>query len=165
MTQSEVLDLLRLIDRCYNTSYSKDKEIINDWYKILKQFEFSDITTSLDNYMKNYTTYPPKVYDLTRGYKTIESKKFLIGSKTRCMFCNSLIDVEDEKHQDKCRSIEFIARAVRRFKNQDIEKEKYYNMNEEEFNKYYLSAIKLVVNNSTNNYEVEMWKKYLQKNT
>lgn len=163
MKQSEVVELIKLIDRVYKTDYESNKDIVNDWFKVLKQFDFKDITNSLDYYMKNYTEYPPKVYDLIKGYKTIESKKILETAKTKCMFCGEVINLDDTKHENKCRSIEFIKSAVRRFKNQDIDKERYRNMSDEEFKKYHLSAVKLVIDNSNNELEVKMWRKYLNE--
>ncbi len=162
MKQKEVLDLIKLIDRTYKTDYAGDGDIVRDWFKVLKNYELSDMTKSLNYYMKNYTTYAPKVYDLIRGYSTIDSKKLLENSKTRCLFCGKVISIDDTKHEDRCRSVEFIKRAVKRFKDQDIDAEKYRTMSEEEFNKYYLSAVKLVINNSTNDLEVNMWKNYLK---
>lgn len=165
MKQKDVIDLIKIIDRNYKTDYSGDKEIINDWYKILKNYELSDMVNSLDYYMKNYTMYAPKVYDLIKGYKTIESKKILENAKTRCMFCGKLIEWEEsKKHEDRCRSTEFIKNAVRRFKKQDIDEEKYRKMGDEEFNKYYLSAMKLIYNNTKNEQEKELCKKYLENN-
>jgi hypothetical protein len=113
--------------------------------------------------MKNYSTYPPKVYDLIRGYKTIESKKLLETALTRCMFCGKVIKLGDTTHEDRCRSIEFIKSAVRRFKNQEIDLEKYKNMSDEEFNKYYQAAQKLIIENSTNQKEKTMLEEYLKK--
>lgn len=161
MNKNEVKDLLMIIDRCYKTDLSINKDIINDWFKVLQNYDLEDITKSLDYYMKNYTQYPPKVYDLIRGYQTIEEKKILDGAKTRCQFCMDVIDFGDIEHEDRCRSIEVIKSAVSRFKNQEIDKARYKNMSDEEFNKYYISAIKLIVDNSTNQYEVNLWKKYL----
>lgn len=160
MNKKEVQDLLKLIDRVYKTNYSVDKDIINDWYKVLEKYDFDDMTKSLDYYMEHYTEYPPKVYNLTKGYQTTETKHLLDHAKTRCFFCNKEIDFDDEKHVDKCRSIEFIRSAVRRFKGQEIDKEKYLNMSKEEFDKYYNACVDLVINNSTNQIEVNMWKRY-----
>lgn len=162
MKQTDIIELIKKIDRYYKTDYAGDKEIVNDWFKVLKNYELEDISKSLDYYMKNYTTYPPKVYELTRGYKTINDKKILEKGKRRCMFCNELIKIDDDKHEDKCRSIEFIKSAVKRFKNQEIDIKKYRNMEDQEFNKLYYQAIKLVINNSTNDLEVNMWKNYLK---
>jgi len=159
MKQSEVIELIKLIDRVYKTDYAGNKDIVNDWFKVLKQFDFKDMTDSLDYYMQHYTEYPPKVYNLIKGYQTIDEKQILSYAKTRCMFCNSLIDYGDEEHVNKCRSIEFIKSAVKRFKNQDIDKERYLKMSKEEFTKYYNASIDLVINNSTNEREVNMWKK------
>ena len=163
MNKNEVMDLLELIDRCYGTKYAEDKNIFNDWYKVLKEYELQDMTQSLDTYMKYNTTYPPKVYDLTRNYQTIENKKRLDHAKTRCMFCLKVIDFGDTKHEDRCRSIEIIRNAVSRFKTQDIDKEKYRRMTDEEFDKYYKLAIKLIIENSNNKNEVNVWKKYLEE--
>ena len=162
MNNKEVIDLLEMIDRCYKTEYGKDKKIVNDWFKVLKEYELQDMTQSLDTYMKYNTTYPPKVYDLTRNYQTIENKKRLDNARTRCMFCNKEIDLDDEKHVDRCRSIEFIQTVAKRFQRVDINKAKYRNMSQKEFNEIHLKAVKLVVERSTNDLEVKMWKKYLE---
>ena len=161
MKQKDVLDLIKLIDRNYKTDLASDRDVLMDWYKILKNYDLSDITSSLDYYMKNYTNYAPKVYELIKGYKTIDDKKVLDGATTRCLFCNKIIDFDDIKHIDKCRSIEFIKVTVRRFKKQEIDTQKYLDMSEDEFNKYYLSAVKLVINNTNNKLEKAMWQKYL----
>jgi hypothetical protein len=163
MKNNEILDLIKLIYRVYKTDYAGSRDIVNDWTKVLKQYEFKDMTESLDYYMKNYSTYPPKVYDLIRGYKTIESKKLLETALTRCMFCGKVIKLGDTTHEDRCRSIEFIKSAVRRFKNQEIDLEKYKNMSDEEFNKYYQAAQKLIIENSTNQKEKTMLEEYLKK--
>ena len=162
MKNSEVVDLLELIDRVYKTEYAKNKDIVSDWYKVLKNYDFDDMTKSLDYYMEHYTEYPPKVYNLTKGYQTIEAKHILDHAYTRCEFCNKQISFDDTKHVDKCRSIEFIVSVCRRFKNQNIDKERYKEMSEEEFNKYHLAAVKLVVEKSNNDLEVRMWKRYLE---
>lgn len=162
MKQKEVVDLIKLIDRTYKTDYAGDKEIVNDWYKILRNYDLEDMTSSLDYYMKNYTDYAPKVYDLIRGYKTIDSKKLLETAKTRCIFCGKVIKIDDVKHEDRCRSIEFIKSVAHRFKGQEIVKDKYLKMSDEEFNKYHLAAVNLVINKSSNELEVSMWKKYLE---
>lgn len=162
MKQSEVVDLIKMIDRVYKTDYAGDGDIVKDWYKVLKNYDFSDMTKSLDYYMENYTEYAPKVYNLTKGYQTIETKHLLDHAYTRCMFCGKSISFNDKKHEDRCRSIEFIKSAVRRFKNQEIDVERYRNMSDEEFKKYYQAAQKLIIENSTNEREVNLYKRCLE---
>ena len=156
MHKDEVKDILQLIDRVYKTTYSIDKDIINDWFKVLKNYELNDMTKSLDYYMTNYTEYPPKVYNLIKGYQTIETKQLLENAKTRCQFCGDVIDPLDNKHTDRCLSIAFIKNVARRFKNQEIDITRYKKMDDKEFDKYHLSAVKLVVENSQNDLEVRM---------
>ena len=162
MKNSEVVDLLELIDRVYKTDYAKNKDIVSDWFKVLRNYDFNDITKSIDYYMENYTEYPPKVYNLTKGYQTIETKHLLDHAKTRCIFCGKKIDFNNTKHEDRCRSVEYIKSAVRRFKNQEIDIDRYRTMNEEEFNHYYLAATKLIIDNSSNQMEVNLAKRYME---
>lgn len=162
MKNSEVVDLLELIDRVYKTEYAKNKDIVSDWFKVLKNYEFNDMTNSLDYYLENYTEYPPKVYNLTKGYSTIETKHLLDNAKTICIFCGKSVDFDNTKHIDRCRSVEYIKSAVRRFKGQDIDVERYRNMNEEEFEHYYNAATKLIIENSTNDLEVNLCKRWLE---
>lgn len=162
MNKNEAMDLLELIDRCYETKYAEDKNIFNDWFKVLKEYEFKDISLALENYMKYNTSFAPKVYDLIRNCQTIENKKRLENAKTRCHLCMREINIDDEEHIDRCLGTEFIGTVARRFKNQEIDKEKYRNMSKEEFNKMHLMAVKLVIEKSNNQLEVDMWKKYLE---
>lgn len=162
MNKNEAMDLLELIDRCYETKYTEDKNIFNDWFKVLKEYEFKDISKSLENYMKYNTNYAPKVYDIVRNCQTIENKKRLEHAKTRCHLCMKEIDWNDEEHIDRCLSTEFISVVARRFKNQEIDKEKYRNMSQKEFDDIHLKAVKLVVAKSNNPLEVSMWKKYIE---
>ena len=150
------------MNRCYKTDYAGDKEIVNDWFKVLKNYELQDITAALENYMKYNTAYAPKVYDLVRNCASIEYKKRLVNAKTRCMFCMQVIDFNDTKHEDRCRSIQTIKSAAARFKNQEIDEEKYRKMGDEEFDKYYLAAVKLIAANTTNAIEKNTWEKYLK---
>lgn len=163
MKQSEVVDLIKMIDRVYKTDYAGDGDIVKDWYKVLKNYDFSDMTKSLDYYMENYTEYPPKVYNLIKGYQTIETKQLLENAKTRCQFCGDVIDPLDNKHTDRCLSIAFIKNVARRFKNQEIDIIRYKKMDDKEFDKYHLSTVKLVVENSQNDLEVRMWRRYLDE--
>jgi hypothetical protein len=39
MNKSEVVDLIKLIDRVFKTDYAGDRQIIEDWFKVLKQYE------------------------------------------------------------------------------------------------------------------------------
>ena len=162
MNKKDVIDLIKIIDRSYKTDYAGDGDIVNDWYKVLKEYELVDVANALDNFMKFNTNYPPKVYDLTKNIMSIENKKRLENAKTRCQFCGSIIDFDNKTHEERCLSIQFIASAVRRFKNQEIDFERYKKMSDEEFNKYHLSAVKMVVEKSNNKLEVAMWKKYLE---
>ena len=57
------------------------KILLNDWFKVLKQYDFNDMTDSLDYYMQNYTEYPPKVYNLIKGIKQQKVKRFWIMQK------------------------------------------------------------------------------------
>ena len=162
MKLDDTIEILKLIDRCYDTDYTKNKDIIDDWYKVLRNYEFKDISLALENYMKYNTSFAPKVYDVVRNCQTIENKKLLDHAKTRCHLCMKEINLDDEEHIDRCLGVEFIATVARRFKSQEIDKEKYRNMPREEFNKYHLMAVKLVIEKSNNKLEVAMWKKYLE---
>lgn len=162
MNKNEVKDLLKIIDRCYKTELALDKDIIDDWYKVLRNYELKDISGSLDNYMKFNTNFAPKVYDLTRNIMSIESKKILENAKIKCPHCMKEIEYNDEEHIDRCLSTEFISVVARRFKNQEIDKEKYRNMPQKEFDEIHLKAVKLVIAKSNNPLEVAMWEKYLE---
>lgn len=162
MNKKEVIDLIKIIDRSYKTDYAGDGDIVNDWYKVLKEYELADVTKVLDKFMRFNTNYPPKVYDLTRNIITIEMKKRLDNAKIRCQFCGEVINLDNTEHEERCLSIQFIKSAVRKFKGQEIDTERYKKMNSEEFNKYHLSAVKLVIEKSNNKLEVANWKKYLE---
>lgn len=164
MNKNEVKDLLSLIDRVYKTNYSLDKDIINDWYKVLKNYDLKDINNSLNYYMENYTEYPPKVYNLTKGYSTIENKGLLSNAKTRCQLCNKEIYMVDyDKHYSRCLDIEYLIKNGKKYLDKNWSKEQFYSLNDIELEDKVIKMQKVVYENTNNSFEKNMLEKFLKR--
>jgi hypothetical protein len=164
MTIKECTDILKTIDLTYNVSYSIDEEYIKDWYKDLKNYDFNDVCNSLENHLKsNYSNIPPKKWSLLNSLKTIENKEKLKYIKTTCRFCKKNISMEEfEKHYSRCQDIDFIEKNVKEYLNQQIIREDYYIMSDEDLKRRFDKIAKIVMEKNNGTKLSNCLKKYFE---
>ena len=76
MTKDETKEILKKIDVTYQTNYMRNEMYVIEWYKELKNFDFEDVYTRLEEHMRsNFSNSVPKLYFLTKGLKTPEEKE------------------------------------------------------------------------------------------
>jgi len=164
MNIQEIKELLKKIDIHYNTRYLENKDLIKEWEKYLKKYNKKDIFNKLEKYLKSeFSNNAPKLYYLINGVKTIEQKQQLSNLYTMCNYCNKKISMEEyEKHHSKCLDIEFIERNVKKYLNQQIVRDDYLKMNDNDLKLRFNKIAKIVIEKSTNQKEVKFLKKYLK---
>lgn len=164
MQVNEVKSILKTIDLAYGTSYEDTKEMIEHFYKYLKDFNSDDVNLRLSEYINSSEPFPPKVYHLTHGLLTTKGKEELKGIKQQCHICKRYIKLEGfEEHYSKCSKISFIKIHAKSLLNQEIDIKKYYQMSEDELDKKHMQMSKIVLEKSDNEMLKNCIKHYVEE--
>lgn len=126
---------------------SRNNNYKSEWYKVLKSYDYEDISDSLDNWLKqeSHDGFIPNVYELTRNCYTIEEKNRPTDFKCSCNYCGKFITFRDfDKHEKRCRSINYVFRTNKKYFNREIDKEELQKLNEEEFDDIYYKYLELL---------------------
>lgn len=139
MEKKQVIKFMQRIKSHYQEFIIDDFKI-DEWYKELKDYSEEDVNKKLDNHLNSeqYGEQIPKIHFLTKYLTKIQDKnKQLIGSK-QCHICYKMIDINEfEKHFDRCSSVDYLNRRNLQYFNKIIDKEKYMNMEQKEFDEKY----------------------------
>lgn len=164
MQVSEVKSILKTIDLAYNTEYENTKEMIEHFYKYLKNYDSEDINLRLSDYIESSEQFPPKVYHLIHGLLTQKEKEVLKGVKEQCSICKRFIKLDEfEEHYLKCSKISFIKIHAKKLLNQDIDIKKYYQMDDDELDKKHMQMSKIVLERTDNEMLKNCIKHYVEE--
>lgn len=105
MTFEELKEILTNIKAHYQNFAIYDY-VIEEWYKVLKDYEFDDVMESLVEHLTSDNSNElPKVYQLVKYLtpkhlkKKSDNKRFLVA----CNLCDRWMSLaEFDKHYDKC---------------------------------------------------------------
>ena len=141
MNKQEIALLFNRIKNHYNTFTTNDEKI-QEWYRFLKDYSATDVNRRLDEYLKCEYDQPPLCMSLTRGIEKI--KRDTKNSWTTCCdICKEHITIYEndmtdyETHRRRCSKIDFINDMSLRIKHEPINKQKYYEMTDEELERAY----------------------------
>lgn len=149
----------------YYPSFMLDDYKIKEWHSELKKYDYDDVNRKLEEHMRSteYGSYEPKLYFLTKFLKPSVDKNKNEAYLIECPFCGEYIrDEEYDKHYDRCSSIEFINRQCLEMTGKEIDRNKYKQMSEEDFELFYQKLIKNVYNKTKNEQQKNAIIKYLE---
>lgn len=159
LTKKEIKDLFTHLTASYK-NYKFDSELTKYWEEQLSQYDYEDINDRLRELMSEdrYAYQPPLLEALTRGLTKKSNKVDLSDYRYPCMFCRRLFDSIDEvhKHEDRCRSIKYLERQCERFNLQTLDKRKFYEMDEDEFEERYNKFLRYFQQQTTNEAEKQI---------
>ena len=140
MNVKDIKNLFERIKRHYNV-FTYDDAKVTEWYRFLKDYTPESIYDSFDKYLLQEHDQPPLITTLIRNaQKTSEPPAEPVY--IQCDLCGELILVGDdwevfEKHHRKCSKIDFINTMSLKTRKEPINKQKYYDMTEEELERAY----------------------------
>ena len=153
MTIEETNTLIRTIKNTY-PNVPLNKNIIEEWYKRLLNYDFEDIETNFNNYVLSGNTQPITIVDLIKGLQTKEQKEPINGM-FYCMRCKRRYNTieEMEKCYERDMDIKYIKKMSDKF---GIKYTEYfgnlYNATLDDINKNYDNfIIKLIQEQEKNN--------------
>ncbi len=147
MNREEVLNLISQIDMNYKNFDLNPDDIIDSWYEELSQYDCSEVNQKLREYMEDerYQYTPPKLVFLIKDLKKIYDKVNLKKVTIFCRFCKrGFQEKELKKHEDRCRSVRYIASKYKKLGKQ-VDKRSLYTMSQEEFDQKYEQLLKHIM--------------------
>lgn len=146
MTRKEVGELLGRIKSHYNT-FKVDDYKMNDWLEQLEPYANEDVHKNFERHLRSeiYGDKEPKISFLIRGLLTFEEKNSSKGITVKCNLCGRTTNLDNfSNHYTRCASVEYLNQQSIRFFGKEIDKAKYFNMSEIDFNRCYFQIINYV---------------------
>lgn len=166
MELKDVKMILKRIQVNY-PNFVVDGYVQSEWYRELKDYCLEDVMQKLEQHFRSeqYGNSIPKVYFLTKYLKKAKEKKEVDKGRilTTCTLCGDTISLaEFDKHYERCSNIDYLNRKSLKFFNKEIDKSKYKNMIDEEFNAIYDKFLPIVYKNEDNPKEKNAIENYLK---
>ena len=159
MTNEEVIALLeecKALYSAYASMYNEPK-IVEQWFKLLANYDVNDIYASLERHKEgNYSRSPISLVDLIRYVPTIKEKndKKLENYRVCCRNCGRYINYfEAEKHEDRCRSIDYIVTQYKKWFHKEITKQFLWSLSDKEFDERYDKLLHYIHDNTLDSSE------------
>ena len=147
----EKLEVNKLIEKImvFRQSFLKTKNTLDEWFKILGSYEYSDVDKKLDEYFResnNFGQYPDPYY-LIRNLTTISEKEKYRDVTITCQICGEKVSHGSyAKHFDRCSSIDYLCRMSERFYNKKMDRQELMQLSEITFQKGYWNFCKNLLN-------------------
>lgn len=156
MTERETVQILDEISY-QNKNFSYTNEMLRSWYQVLKDYDFEDVIRvvkeSLSEEKFQYQT--PSAYYLIKNLRKTSEKQELNSYQVFCPICGRLFKTyqEEEKHFDRCSSVEYVIREYKKWYGKDLDKKELFEMNEDDFKIRYLKLLSHIYKNTANEQE------------
>lgn len=140
MNEDEVYKLLERV-RVYYQHLSRSDDLLDEWYKILKDYSANEVENTLNEYLsieKNRSRIPMP-QDLTQGLLTIQQKKKKFNSNysVRCNLCGKEMPLAHyNSHYDKCLSIMYLI-SVFKQQGENVDYKTFATLDDKKFNAIY----------------------------
>ena len=163
MTVQETNDFLKRIKQHYQ-DFIIDNSKLDEWYKELKDYSLEDVNKKLDEHLRNeyYGNQIPKVFFLTKHLTKEKDKGKIDELLVRCTLCGKVIKyVNFDSHMDRCNSVDYLNIQSKRLFGKEIDKDKYRNMPDEDFDKVYNRVLEKILEISKDKDEIERISNYM----
>ena len=156
------MELVKKIDIHYNTENHKNSNYIKEWYSVLKKYDKEDVYKSFEHHLKSdFSNITPKLYYLVKDLKTPEQKVELENLHTICPYCKERVSMNEfDKHYSRCLDIDFIEKNVKKYCDQQIIRDDYYNMSDSDLKLRFDKIARIAIEKSENELERKYLKKY-----
>lgn len=163
MTVEETTKFMKRIKQHYQ-DFVIDNYKIEEWYKELKNYAYDDVNNKLEEHLKSqqFGNQIPKVYFLTKHLTKEKDKGKVEELIVRCSICGKIIKYKDfQEHMDRCNSVEFINLQSKKLFSKEIDKQRYREMPDEDFDKIYNKLLEKILQTSKNKKEIERIENYM----
>lgn len=163
MELKDVKTILNRIKVNYPT-FVNDDYTRSEWYRELKDYSLEDVMDKLEQHFRSeqYGNQIPKVYFLTKYLTKEKDKNKEFKGTKQCHICYKFVDINAfESHFDRCSSVDYLNRKNIQFFNKPIDKEKYMNMEQKDFDEKYNKMCYFIYENTKDEREKYCLNQYL----
>lgn len=163
MTINETIKLMERVKQHYQ-EFIVDDYKVEEWHNELKKYSAVDVNKKLEEHLRSeqYGNYIPKVYFLTKNLIKEDNKNPTDGIIMRCTNCQKLVAYHNfDSHLERCNSVIYLNTVSQKYFNKTIDKEKYLNLSEQEFNDRYNKVLMYVLEHTDDVEEQERINNYM----
>ena len=157
MTLTETKNFMERI-KFYYQEFVIDNLKVEEWHRQLKDYNNQEINDKFEEHLNNeqYCNLIPRIGFLTK-YLIKEKDKIANKSnsiRVKCNLCGKGMFLNEyDKHIERCNSVEYLNLQSLRFTDKELDKEKYRQMSDEEFNKVYDKVLNKILETTTDEEE------------
>lgn len=166
MERKDVSTIMKRIKSHYQ-EFVVDDFKLEEWYKELKDYSLDDVMEKLEQHFRSeqYGNQIPKVYFLTKYLVKESEKNKKKEIYVRCQLCGKTVSLDDyDKHYDRCSSIEYLNRQSIKYFDKEIDKEKYFLIDQDTFDEKYDKVLQYVLSHTKSEDEINNISKYFETN-
>lgn len=160
MTRDETVLILRHMSCSLPNFNYRDDGVLETWHNVLKEYDYTEtfkkVNTLLEEDRFQYQAPTPQfvVRDLRKKSEKIKLNSYKVACRNCGKMCSSYED--EERHFDRCSSVEYILNLYKRFNLQCTKtKKELFEMPEQEFDDSYNKILKYVMEHMTDVSEKE----------
>lgn len=146
-------------------NFVNDDYTRSEWYRELKDYSLDDVMEKLEQHFRSeqYGNQIPKVYFLTKYLTKEKEKNIKQDIMVRCQLCGKGVDFDEyDKHYNRCSSIDYLNRQSIKYFDKEIDKEKFYLIDDDTFQEKYDKVLNYVLNHTENEDEIKYISKYFE---
>lgn len=138
----EKIETVKIIDKIktFRQSFLKEKDTIDNWHNVLKDYDYKDVDNKLDEYFresKNFGQFPDPYY-LTKFLVKTNEKFSVDNIMVKCTLCGKPISQEkQEEHYDRCSSIDYVCRMYEKHFDKKLNVDELWELPKEKFESMY----------------------------
>lgn len=165
MTIEQTRDFMERIKQHYQ-EFTIDNPRIEEWHRELRKYAYDDVDKKLDEHLKSeqFGNQIPKLFFLTK-YLTPEKDKIKNKGESllvRCTICGKIVKYTNfQNHIDRCNSVDYLNIQSKRLFDKEIDKDKYRNMSDEDFDKVYNRVLEKILEISKDKDEIDRISNYM----
>lgn len=147
MLKTETKNIFNRIKAHYD-NFTYDTFKLDEWHEILKEYDYEDVNEKITSHVQNeaYGSNIPKLNYLISGLYKSKEKGTIRQYIVSCPRCGRSINTEKlDKHTYRCNSVYYIADKAKKIYGKEVNMQKLYEMEQEEFDTLYNHFIAKII--------------------
>ena len=159
MNKIEVKEILEYVSMNY-TNFQVNNDLFNMWLDELQQYDKNDVMDKLKEMLSKdlYQMKPPTLMAIVKDLSKIQEKIDWHKGVVFCGRCGKAFQVSNvkapnaldelHKHEDKCRSIDYIIRQAKTYKGIELTRKDLWQYDDAKFEELYKRTLELTRDNT-----------------